>query len=146
MPVRSPGRTAAVLTVSALAATTLATVSVAPAFAAPTAAASATTGPVPVAADEPAGNPPQKPQADAQGLGRYRGKVVARTGLLLRDKPTRSSRVVGELEYGDIVRIFCKVEGGSVDGNNRWYLLADGSWAWGSAKYIRSLGETPHWC
>ncbi|WP_066956426.1 SH3 domain-containing protein [Streptomyces lushanensis] len=148
MPVRSSGRTAAVLTVTALAATTLATVSVAPALAAPPAASSAATGPVPVpvAADEPAGNPPSKPQTDDQGLGRYRGKVVARTGLLLRDKPTRSSRVVGELEYGDIVRIFCKVEGGDVEGNNRWYLLADGSWAWGSAKYIRSLGETPHWC
>ncbi|WP_046503259.1 SH3 domain-containing protein [Streptomyces odonnellii] len=160
MLVRSLGRTAVALAVTAVTAATLATAAVAPAAAVPlTTSPSATEPedhtkpaamptPEPVATKPPATKPADDtaPAKDAAVPARYRGKIVARTGLLLRDKPTRSSRVVGELEYGDIVRIFCRVEGGYVDGNNRWYLLADGSWAWGSAKYIRSLGETPHWC
>ncbi|MFB7273134.1 SH3 domain-containing protein [Streptomyces sp. NPDC056244] len=155
MPVRSLGRTAAALAVTAVAAATLATAAVVPAAAAPPApGTSATepkdhTKPAAMPTPEPVTTKPPgdtAPGTDAAVPARYRGKVTAKTGLLLRDKPTRSSRVVGELEYGDIVRIFCRVEGGSVDGNNRWYLLADGSWAWASAKYIRSLGETPHWC
>lgn len=163
MPVRSLGRTAAALAVTAVAAATLATAAVVPAAAAPPAPGTSATEPKdhtkpaamptpePAATTPAATKPGTKPAddtapGDAAVPARYRGKVVAKTGLLLRDKPTRSSRVVGELEYGDIVRIFCRVEGGNVDGNNRWYLLADGSWAWASAKYIRSLGETPHWC
>ncbi|MFJ2175124.1 SH3 domain-containing protein [Streptomyces sp. NPDC087851] len=152
MPPRSLRRTAAALVVATVTAATLAT-AVAPAVArtaddgapatgtAPTgtaatgtaASASASTGTA--AADSPRAVP-----------GRYRGEVVARTGLILRDKPTRASRDIGELPYGAIVRIFCKVEGGSVDGNDHWYLLADGSYAWASARYIRSLDEIPHWC
>ncbi|MEE1804593.1 SH3 domain-containing protein [Streptomyces sp. JV176] len=150
MPPRSLRRTAAALVVATVTTATLAT-AVAPAVArtaddgapatgtAPTGtaatgtAASASTGTA--AADSPRAVP-----------GRYRGEVVARTGLILRDKPTRASRDIGELPYGAIVRIFCKVEGGSVDGNDHWYLLADGSYAWASARYIRSLDEIPHWC
>ncbi|QXE34738.1 SH3 domain-containing protein [Streptomyces sp. GMY02] len=155
MLVRSLGRTAVALAVTAVTAATLATAAVAPAAAAPlTTSPSAAepedhTKPAAMPTPEPAASKPAPkpaPGTDAAVPARYRGKVVARTGLLLRDKPTRSSRVVGELEYGEIVRIFCRVEGGDVEGNNRWYLLADGSWAWGSAKYIRSLGDTPHWC
>ncbi|WP_329381594.1 SH3 domain-containing protein [Streptomyces sp. NBC_01716] len=76
----------------------------------------------------------------------HKGRVTARTGLLLRDKPTRSSRVVGSLPYGSIVHIFCKVRGDNVNGNNRWYLLADGTWAWASAAYIDNIGKAPRWC
>ncbi|MFF3749535.1 SH3 domain-containing protein [Streptomyces sp. NPDC002018] len=143
MPVRSLGRTAAALTVSAVAAATLATVCVAPAAASPAVPAP---WPAEPAAGAPEDNAPSKTQAGVQAPNRFRGQVTARTGLLLRDKPTRSSRVVGELGYGDIVRIFCRVVGDNVDGNNRWYLLADGSYAWSSARYIRSIGELPHWC
>lgn len=76
----------------------------------------------------------------------YKGRVIARTGLLLRDRPTRSSRVIGTAEYGQIVHIFCKTQGDNVNGNNRWYLLTDGTWAWGSAAYIENIGEAPRWC
>ncbi|MEU4351648.1 SH3 domain-containing protein [Streptomyces sp. NPDC023838] len=76
----------------------------------------------------------------------YKGRVTARSGLLLRDKPTRSSRIVGTAPYNSIVHIFCKTRGGSVDGNNRWYLLMDGTWAWGSALYIDNIGAVPRWC
>ncbi|MER5888557.1 SH3 domain-containing protein [Streptomyces sp. NPDC001941] len=76
----------------------------------------------------------------------YLGKVTARSGLLLRDNPTRSSRVVRTEPYGKVVHIFCKTRGQSVDGNDRWYQLTDGTWAWGSAAYIANLGAAPRWC
>lgn len=76
----------------------------------------------------------------------YLGRVTARTGLLLRDRPTRSSRIVGQVPYGAVVHIFCKTTGDNVDGNNRWYLLTDGTWAWGSARYIANIGTAPRWC
>ncbi|MFF8441575.1 SH3 domain-containing protein [Streptomyces californicus] len=76
----------------------------------------------------------------------YKGRVIAKPYLLLRDKPTRSSRVVGSVDYGTVVSIFCKTKGDNVDGNNRWYLLSDGTWAWGSARYIENIGSAPQWC
>ncbi|MFJ9620518.1 SH3 domain-containing protein [Streptomyces sp. NPDC101181] len=84
-----------------------------------------------------------KPQAPKRT---YKGRVVAKPHLLLRDKPTRSSRVVGSVKYGTVVNIFCKTRGDNVDGNNRWYLLTDGTWAWGSARYIENIGTAPKWC
>jgi hypothetical protein len=47
---------------------------------------------------------------------------------------------------GDHVRIYCKTRGESVQGNRNWYLLADGTWAWGSARYIETVGRSPRWC
>ncbi|MFI6082452.1 SH3 domain-containing protein [Streptomyces sp. NPDC051217] len=76
----------------------------------------------------------------------YKGRVTARTGLLLRDRPTRSSRVIGSAAYGSILHIFCKTRGDNVNGNDRWYLLADGTWAWASAAYIDNIGKAPRWC
>ncbi|MGP3635324.1 SH3 domain-containing protein, partial [Streptomyces sp. 24-1644] len=84
--------------------------------------------------------------AAAADQGDYRGRVTATTGLLLRDRPTRSSRIVGKVPYGAVVNIFCKTTGDNVDGNNRWYLLTDGTWAWGSARYIANIGTAPRWC
>ncbi|MCX5399734.1 SH3 domain-containing protein [Streptomyces sp. NBC_00102] len=90
---------------------------------------------------------PAGPQAQpAAPAVTYRGRVIARPSLLLRDRPTRSSRVVGEVPYGTIVDIFCKTRGDSVDGNDRWYLLTNGTWAWGSARYIENIGAAPAWC
>ncbi|MFE2292836.1 SH3 domain-containing protein [Streptomyces sp. NPDC059452] len=84
-----------------------------------------------------------KPQAPKRT---YKGRVIAKPNLLLRDRPTRSSRVVGSVKYGTVVNIFCKTTGDNVDGNNRWYLLTDGTWAWGSARYIENIGAAPRWC
>lgn len=84
-----------------------------------------------------------KPQAPKKT---YQGRVVASPYLLLRDKPTRSSKVVGSVKYGTVVNIFCKTTGDNVDGNNRWYLLTDGTWAWGSARYIENIGAAPRFC
>jgi hypothetical protein len=77
---------------------------------------------------------------------KYIGKVTARTGLLLRERPTRGSRVVRSEPYGAIVNIFCKTKGDPVNGNSQWYLLTDGTWAWASAAYIRSIGPAPQSC
>nr|WP_107902855.1 SH3 domain-containing protein [Streptomyces chartreusis] len=73
-----------------------------------------------------------------------RGRVTA-SSLLLRSAPNRGSQVIRVVHQGDIVRIFCKTEGESVQGNRFWYLLADGTWAWGSARFIETR-HTPRWC
>ncbi|CAM5505698.1 hypothetical protein GCM10010329_63700 [Streptomyces spiroverticillatus] len=75
------------------------------------------------------------------------GRVTARSGLKLRDKPTRSSRIIRTEPYGATVHIFCKTTGDHVEGNDHWYLLTDGTWAWGSAQYIVPKGgHSPRWC
>ncbi|GAA3492103.1 MULTISPECIES: SH3 domain-containing protein [Streptomyces] len=75
------------------------------------------------------------------------GRVVARSGLKLRDKPTRSSRIIRTEPYGATVHIFCRTTGDHVEGNDHWYLLTDGTWAWGSARYIVPKGgHSPRWC
>ncbi|MFK4868511.1 SH3 domain-containing protein [Streptomyces sp. CSMPJR101] len=74
-----------------------------------------------------------------------RGRVTAGT-LLLRSAPDRGSEVIRVVHRGDHVRIYCKTRGESVQGNRNWYLLADGTWAWGSARYIETVGRSPRWC
>ncbi|RSM86730.1 SH3 domain-containing protein, partial [Streptomyces sp. WAC 01325] len=73
-----------------------------------------------------------------------RGRVTA-SSLLLRSAPNRGSQVIRVVHQGDIVRIFCRTQGESVQDNRFWYLLADGTWAWGSARYIETR-HTPRWC
>jgi hypothetical protein len=80
------------------------------------------------------------------GYETYKGRVIARTGLVLRDSPARGGRVLRIEPYGAIVSIFCKTASEEVDGNNRWYLLTDGTWAWGAARYIENVGKAPRWC
>lgn len=74
-----------------------------------------------------------------------KGRVTANT-LLLRSAPNRRSQVIRVVRRGDVVRIFCKTPGQRVDGNPLWYLLADGTWAWGAARYIDNIGAAPRWC
>ncbi|MEU1623948.1 hypothetical protein ABZ746_01085 [Streptomyces sp. NPDC020096] len=38
------------------------------------------------------------------------------------------------------------VRGESINGNPRWYLMADGKYGWSSSRYIRDIGRTPRWC
>jgi len=73
------------------------------------------------------------------------GVVSART-LFLRSAPNRGSQVIRVAHQGDVVSIFCKTPGQSVQGNNLWYLLPDGTWAWGAAHYIDVTGREPRWC
>ncbi|MGA4851309.1 SH3 domain-containing protein [Streptomyces sp. G5(2025)] len=76
----------------------------------------------------------------------YKGRVTAKSGLLLRDSPRRGSRVVRSEPHGKVVTIYCKTKGDRVGRTNHWYLLTDGTWAWGSANYIANIGKAPRWC
>ncbi|UFQ18035.1 MULTISPECIES: SH3 domain-containing protein [Streptomyces] len=76
----------------------------------------------------------------------YKGRVTAKSGLLLRDAPTRGGRVVRTEPHGKVVTIYCKTKGDRVGRTNHWYLLTDGTWAWGSANYIANIGKSPRWC
>ncbi len=75
----------------------------------------------------------------------YKGIVTANT-LALRSAPNRGSQIIRYAHRGDIVKIFCKTGGETVQGNPLWYLLPDGTWAWGSARYIDNIGPAPRWC
>ncbi|MEU0584271.1 SH3 domain-containing protein [Streptomyces sp. NPDC006132] len=75
----------------------------------------------------------------------YKGVVTANT-LALRSAPNRGSQIIRYAHKGDIVRIFCKTGGETVKGNPLWYLLTDGTWAWGAARYIDNIGPAPRWC
>ncbi|MGW0290639.1 SH3 domain-containing protein [Streptomyces tuirus] len=77
--------------------------------------------------------------------GPYRGVVTANT-LALRSAPNRGSQIIRYAHRGDIVNIFCKTGGETVQGNPLWYLLTDGTWAWGAARYIDNIGPAPRWC
>ncbi|MFJ6568509.1 SH3 domain-containing protein [Streptomyces sp. NPDC091292] len=76
----------------------------------------------------------------------YKGRVTADGGLILRDRPDRGARILRVEPRGAIVSIFCKSNGERVEGTRLWYLLTDGTWAWGSARYIDNIGKVPRWC
>ncbi|WP_399888817.1 SH3 domain-containing protein [Streptomyces sp. BBFR51] len=80
-----------------------------------------------------------------QEQGRYRGVVTA-DRLALRTSPTRGSDVIRYARRGEVVSIYCKTPGDRVKGNPLWYLLTDGTWAWGAARYIDNIGPAPRWC
>lgn len=77
--------------------------------------------------------------------GRYRGVVTA-DRLALRSAPNRGSEIIRYAHRGETVHIYCKTGGESVKGNPLWYLLTDGTWAWGPARYIDNVGPAPRWC
>ncbi|MFB7086570.1 SH3 domain-containing protein [Streptomyces sp. NPDC056296] len=80
-----------------------------------------------------------------QEQGSYRG-VVTTDRLPLRTSPTRGGEVIRYARRGETVRIYCKTPGDKVKGNPLWYLLTDGTWAWGPARYIDNIGPAPRWC
>ena len=84
-----------------------------------------------------------RPQNQNQRL--YRGVVTA-SSLALRSAPNRGGQIIRFAQRGEVVSIFCRTNGQSVQGNRQWYLLTDGTWAWGSARYIRDLGPSPRRC
>jgi hypothetical protein len=84
-------------------------------------------------------------QGDHDNPRLYRGVVTA-DQLALRSRPDRGSRVIRYAYRGEHVSIFCKTGGSNVQGNPLWYLLTDGTWAWGSARYIDNIGPAPRWC
>lgn len=83
---------------------------------------------------------------DDDGTAHFRGVVTAEGGIWLRDRPDRGSRIIGFAAEGEVVSIYCKTYGEPALGNPVWYLLADGTWAWGPARFIDNIGESPRWC
>ncbi|MGW0996570.1 SH3 domain-containing protein [Streptomyces sp. NPDC002520] len=77
---------------------------------------------------------------------RYHGVVTAHNGIWLRDRPDRGNTRVRFAAKGETVTIYCKAGSSKVDGNPLWYLLTDGTWGWGSARYIKNVGPAPRWC
>ncbi|WP_320773594.1 SH3 domain-containing protein [Streptomyces sp. CRN 30] len=77
--------------------------------------------------------------------GRYRGIVTA-DRLALRSAPNRGSEIIRYAHRGETVSIYCKTAGEKVKHNPIWYLLTDGTWAWGAARYIDNVGPSPRWC
>ncbi|WP_406332847.1 SH3 domain-containing protein [Streptomyces sp. NBC_00203] len=77
--------------------------------------------------------------------GTVRGRVDVNGGLALRNSPHRGSRLIRVARNGEIVHIYCKAWGESVNGDSLWYLLSDGTWAWGPARFIETFGS-PRWC
>ncbi|WP_328978231.1 SH3 domain-containing protein [Streptomyces canus] len=109
-----------------------------------------------------AGDDPDDPRDDwgqnqtqSQGQGQNQGQdhnprlsrgVVTASSLALRSAPNRGGQIIRWADRGEVVSIFCRTNGQSVQGNRQWYLLTDGTWAWGSARYIRTIGTAPRWC
>lgn len=93
-----------------------------------------------------AGGPSLDPQTLKSATAPYWGRVIARHGLLVRSGPSTRAKVIGALGYGQVVGIECKVSGQNIDGNPRWYKLADNAWAWASARYVANIGTAPSWC
>ncbi|MEU6443369.1 hypothetical protein [Streptomyces sp. NPDC047046] len=73
------------------------------------------------------------------------GRVVAREGLTLRDAPRRAGTEVGRRPYGDSVAIHCAMLGERVRGEDRWYLLTDGTWVATPSRSIATEG-VPRTC
>ena len=80
--------------------------------------------------------------------GKYKGRVIAKTGLNVRKAPNTGSPVVDTLPYNAVVHIKCKVDSEPVGNNPRWYKLQDGTYVdgWSAARYISNIGPAPHRC
>ncbi|MEU0057350.1 SH3 domain-containing protein [Streptomyces sp. NPDC006334] len=85
-------------------------------------------------------------QGGQAGGHRLTRGVVTTSQLLLHSAPTRGSQVIRVARRGQVVSIYCKTVGQPVQGNRYWYLLTDGTWAWGAARYIDTRGSSPRWC
>ncbi|WP_037869180.1 hypothetical protein [Streptomyces sp. SPB074] len=73
------------------------------------------------------------------------GLVVAREGLTLRDAPRRAGTEVGRRPYGGAVAIHCAMRGELVQGEDRWFLLTDGTWVAAPSRSIETEG-VPRTC
>lgn len=75
---------------------------------------------------------------------RVEGRVVSRIPLTVRYGPGTNHWATGTVSNGMHVWVTCKADGTRVDGNYRWYKLADGQ-GWVSAHYVGNNGYV-RWC
>ena len=98
--------------------------------------------------DQPQGQGQNQGQGQGQNQGqghnpRLSRGIVTASSLALRSVPNRGGQIIRWADRGEVVSIFCKTNGQSVQGNRQWYLLTDGTWAWGAARYIDNIGPAP---
>lgn len=84
-----------------------------------------------------------KPAAAAKVV-EPKGRVVSRTSLLIRQKPTTQSKQLGSFPSGAVIALHCKKVGQNVDGNKLWYLLGNGKPGWVSARYVQNLSPVAY--
>ncbi|MFS8197632.1 SH3 domain-containing protein [Streptomyces sp. CWNU-52B] len=75
----------------------------------------------------------------------YKGRVIARPAVNVRQNPNTSRPPVRSIPYGTVVELKCKANGEVVDGNPRWYLLKDKS-GWVAARWIENITAAPGPC
>ncbi|QXJ24067.1 SH3 domain-containing protein [Actinomadura graeca] len=74
-----------------------------------------------------------------------KGKVISRSRLVIRAKPTTHSKRLGSLRPGQIVDIKCWVNGQPVKGVRKWYRLGISTPEWVSGRYIKIIkGKVSH--
>lgn len=83
-------------------------------------------------------------QSAAQAAASVKGKVVSTVPLRIRASATTNSADLGSYAPGAVINLKCKVNGQTVDGNPRWYKLADRT-GWVAARYVQNLAAVP-WC
>ncbi|MFE7311745.1 SH3 domain-containing protein [Streptomyces sp. NPDC057555] len=80
------------------------------------------------------------------GHGAYKGRIIARTGLVIRTGPGTEHPAMTTLPYGEVITLVCKVNGQNIHGNPRWYKLDWRRDSFASARYIEPIGAAPEWC
>ncbi len=78
------------------------------------------------------------------GNGEYEGRVVAQSGLNVRSEPSTDSDSLATLTNGTPLRITCRAEGETIEGNSTWYKLGFARWV--SAEYVSNVGAAPERC
>lgn len=73
-----------------------------------------------------------------------KGKVVSRTALHIRERPTSNSPSLGLLPPGTIVTLRCKVVGQNVEGNDLWYRLGGGRTGYVAARFVENLSPVSY--
>ncbi|MET9552272.1 SH3 domain-containing protein [Streptomyces sp. NPDC006645] len=75
----------------------------------------------------------------------HKGRVIAKPALNVRQNPNTSRPPVGSIPFGTVIELDCKVNGQSVEGNPRWYLLKDHS-GWVAARWVENINAAPGKC
>ncbi|MEV0123795.1 SH3 domain-containing protein [Streptomyces sp. NPDC050703] len=71
-----------------------------------------------------------------------KGKVIAKTGLKVRQQPTSNSAVTGFYSSGETVHLMCRKPGQPVGGNRTWYQVGMPK-GWIAARYVKTAGPVP---
>lgn len=97
-------------------------------------------------ADAPDPSPASPAQENATAaMETPHGTVISRSGVNIRQHPTRNSRVVGFLRHHQRVSLACKTRSQNVGGNRIWYKLRGYNHNWVSARYVKS-DSSPRQC